>query len=175
MGELRPVGSRGGGAVVNFEESAARIRSTRDGRAEAATLALTHGTNLYTDFVMRHGRRPDRKQAATIGRLMGVQVRAADGTMQPLRTKADKKAARAAKDAERTEDDYIDQILKLRCALANLAEIEGDPAVVIRYMDPLFGDASVIREHLAQAVIWINRFAEEWGREQETRGGPGRV
>lgn len=174
MGDLCPMGATDG-AVVSFEDSAARIRSAREMRSEAAGLAETHGVNLYTDFVLQHGRRPDRHQAAAIGRLMGVQVRAADGTMQPRLTKAEKKAARSVKSCQRIEDDYIDQILKLRCALANLAQIESDPAIVIRYMDPLFGDASAIRQHLTKAVNWINRFAEEWGREQETRGGPRRV
>jgi hypothetical protein len=80
-------------------------------------------------------------------------------------------AAPSASRREQTQDEYVDQILRLRNALTNLAQNEGDPAVVIRYIDPLFGDASVIREHLAHAVQWINRFAEEWGLEQETHGG----
>ena len=74
-----------------------------------------------------------------------------------------------------TEDDYIDEILRFRCALANLAENNGDPAEIIRYMDPLFGDAVVIREHLHHAVRWINKFAEEWDREQRTHGNTGQV
>jgi hypothetical protein len=157
-------------AVLNFEENAARFRSARELRAEAVALEASHGTNPYSDFILRYSRRPNRDQAATIGRLMGIQVRAADGTLQPRRSKVERNAARAVKHSEQTQEDYIDQILRLRCALANLAQNEGDPTVVIQYIDPLFGDASVIRQHLAHAVQWINRFAEEWGREQETHG-----
>lgn len=74
-----------------------------------------------------------------------------------------------------TESDYIDEILRFRCALVNLAQNDSDPAVVIRYMDPLFGDVPLIREHLDHAVRWINRFAEEWSREQTTHGSPRQV
>lgn len=175
MAELCAKSDRGNEPVIDFEEGAARIRSKRRGMAEAASLAQIHGTNIYAEFVARHGHRPDRKQAATIGRLMGVQVRAADGTMQPARTKVEKKIAQEEKQASQAEERYIDQILKLRCALANLAEIESDPAVIISYMDPFFGDVLVIRQHLAQAVTWINRFAKEWGGEQEACRSPGCV
>jgi len=76
---------------------------------------------------------------------------------------------------QRTEADYIDEILRFRCALVNLAANNSDPADIIRYMDPLFGDVPVIRAHLAHAVRWINRFAEEWGHEQNTHGSSGEV
>jgi hypothetical protein len=175
MGERRGSCVAAGAEIVSFGDASARLRSARELRAEAAALCDAHGSNPYTDFLLLHGRRPDHNQAASIGRLMGVQVRAADGTLQPQRTKAEKAAARLAKHRHQTEDDYIDQILRLRCALANLAQNESDPAVVIRYMDPLFGDAAVIREHLGHAMRWLNQFAEELGREQETRGGPGQV
>lgn len=168
MGGLFPLET--GGTVLDFEQNVARIRLVRELQAEAVALTASHGINPYSDFLSRYCCRPDRDQAATIGRLMGIQVRASDGTLQPRLTRAERTAA-SAKRRTLTEDEYVDQILRLRCALANLAQNQGDPAVVIRYIDPLFGDASVIREHLAHAVQWINRFAEEWGREQETHGG----
>jgi hypothetical protein len=164
-----------GGNIVAFDDAADRLRAIRELRAEANALVEAHGHNAYSDFILRHGRRPDRNQAVAIGRLMGIRVRAADGTLQPRRTKTKQPVAHPVKHQQRTEGDYIDQILRLRCALANLAENKGDPAEVIAYIDPLFGDASVIREQLAHAVQWINRFAEEWGHEQETRGGPRQV
>jgi hypothetical protein len=76
---------------------------------------------------------------------------------------------------QQTEADYIDEILRFRCALVNLAANNSDPADIIRYMDPLFGDVPLIRAHLAHAVRWINRFAEEWGHEQKSHGSPGEV
>jgi len=94
-----------------------------------------------------------------------------DGTGHPRPAKAPRKEKRR----RQTESDYIDEILRFRCALANLAENNGDPEDLIRYMDPLFGDALVIRKHLHHAVRWINRFAEEWDREQTTHGSPGQI
>jgi hypothetical protein len=85
------------------------------------------------------------------------------------------KIARKKKQSPETESDYIDEILRFRCALANLAQNHSDPAALIRYMDPLFGDVPVIREHLAHAVRWINRFAKEWDREQTTHGSPRQI
>jgi hypothetical protein len=158
--------------VLSFEQNAMRIRLARELRTDAAALTASHGINPYSDFIQRYGCRPNCDQASAIGRLMGIQVRASDGTLQPRRTKKRKSAAaKNARSCEQTQDEYVDQILRLRSALTNLAKIESDPKVVIGYIDPLFGDASVIREHLAHAVHWINRFAKEWGLEQETHGG----
>jgi hypothetical protein len=174
MGKHGPSLEDSGGNIVAFDDAADRLRPIRELRAEAASLIETHGHNAYSDFILRHGRRPGRSQAVAIGQRMGIRVRAADGTLQPRRTKT-KRAVAHPKHHRQAECDYIDQVLRLRRALANLAENKGDPAEVIAYIDPLFGDASVIREQLAHAVQWINRFAEEWGHEQETRGGPRQV
>jgi hypothetical protein len=160
------------GTVVSFEDAAERLRHERELRAEAIALSEAHGRNAYTEFLLKQGRRPDRVQAAAIGRLMGVQVRAADGSLQPRLTKGEKAARRQGKTRKRKESDGLEHILRLRCALVNLAENHDDPADVIHYIDPVFDDVTVIREHLAHAVQWINRFAEEWNREQETRGCP---
>lgn len=160
------------GGVVSFEEAAPLARLRRDLRAEAIALTEARGPNLYSDFLIRNGRRPERAEAASIGRLMGHRVRAADGTLQPRQTKAEKAAAGRTKSQRQKEEERLNQIVRLRCALANLAANQDDPADVIPYIDPLFDDSALIREQLAHAVDWINRFAEEWGREQETRGGP---
>jgi hypothetical protein len=175
MGEHGAVRSATGadwGDIVDFAEAAARLRSERELQIEAKVLQESCGPNPYSDFLLKNGQRPSRKEAKTIGRLMGVRVRASDGTLQPQPTKVESSVARRARDCQQTEDDYVDQILRLRSALAKLSQNRGDPAVVIRYMDPLFGDDSVIREQIAHAVRWINRFAEELGCEQEPRGGP---
>jgi hypothetical protein len=102
-------------------------------------------------------------------RLRPERARPLDDARQPKRPTRREKPRRSA------EGDYIDEIVRFRCALANLAENKGDPADLIRYMDPLFGDAVVIREHLHHAVRWINRFAEEWDREQTTHGSARQV
>lgn len=150
-------------------------RPSSELRAEAASFTERFGKNPYTDFLLANGVRPGRDQSAAIGRLMGVRVRAADGSLQPKLTKAEQTAARQAKQFQQTEADYLDQILRFRCALEQLAKNDGDPAEVIAYINPLFGDASVIREKLDHAVQWINRFAKEWNREQESRGDPRQI
>jgi hypothetical protein len=99
----------------------------------------------------------------------------ADSPPNPKRSNARRVSPSKTKQPQQTESDYIDEILRFRCALANLGANNSDPADIIRYMDPLFGDAPVIREHLDHAVRWINRFAEEWSREQKTHGSPGQV
>lgn len=160
------------GGVVLFEAVAPLARVRRDLRAEAAALIEAQGQNLYSSFLIRHGRRPERREAVAIGRLMGQRVRASDGSLQPLPSKAAKAAAGRAKSQRQKEEAYLDQIVRLRCALANLFANQDDPADVIPYIDPLFDDSALIGEQLAHAVDWINRFAKEWGREQESRGGP---
>jgi hypothetical protein len=160
------------GEVVSFESAAPLARVRRDLRAEAVALADARGANLYSEFLIRNGRRPERAEAAAIGRLMGQRVRAADGTLQPRQIKAEKAATKREKSQRQKDAERLNQIVRLRCALANLAANQDDPADVIAYIDPLFDDSALIREQLTHAVNWMNRFAEELGREQETRGGP---
>jgi hypothetical protein len=160
-----------GSNIVAFDDAACRLRLIREVRSEAEALCATLGQNPYSDFLLKYGRRPDPGQASIIGKLIGVRVRASDGTLQPLPTKAERAAERRAKIRRQTENDYIEQVLRLRSALAHLSKNQGDPAEIIAYIDPLFGDDSMIREHLAHAIHWISRFAEEWDHEQETRGG----
>src|ERR1700733_15116015 len=86
-------------------------------RAEAASFTELYGRNPYSDFLLGHGRRPGREPAAAIGRIMGIRVRSDDGSLQPRRTKAEQTAARRSKNYQRTEADYLDQILRFRCVL----------------------------------------------------------
>jgi hypothetical protein len=160
-----------GGNVIAFDDAAVRLRLIRELRLEAEALISTFGQNPYSDFLFKNGRRPDPGQAATIGRLIGIRVRASDGSLQPTPTKAQRAEARRSKTRRQVEADYFEQVMRLRTALVQLSKNNSDPAEIIAYVDPLFGDDSLIREHLARAVRWINRFAEEWEHEQETGGG----
>jgi hypothetical protein len=159
------------GNIVSFGDARGRLRCGQALRTEALALIQAHGYNAYSDFILKHGKRPDRCQAAAIGRLLGIRVRAADGTLQPQRIKQPRGAALR----QQTKDDFVEQVLRLRRALAYLSENRGDPADVIAYVDPLFDDVSVIRSQLPHAVYWINRFAEEWSREPKASGGPGQI
>jgi hypothetical protein len=84
---LRLVGSDG---VV-----AAPKQVDNDLSFEADRIAALNGSNPYSDFLREHGHRPDRGQAATIGRLMGARVRASDGSMQPVLTAGERAAIRS--------------------------------------------------------------------------------
>ena len=74
VGASRVIESESGN-VVAFSEAVGRMCSNRELKAEAAALSKTKGGNAYTEFLLRHGKRPDRDQAAVIGHLMGVRVR----------------------------------------------------------------------------------------------------
>jgi hypothetical protein len=71
--------------IANFEE-------IRELRVEAEGIEATYGPNAYSDFLRRHGRRPDPETAAVIGRLFGGRVKADDGTMQPRASRIAQKA-----------------------------------------------------------------------------------
>jgi len=112
--------------------------------------------------------------AEAANRLRRGQLKATTGAQRPRQRKIERSSP-PKEESQQTESDYIDEILRFRCALVNLAQNNSDPADVIRYMDPLFGDVPLIRQHLDHAVHWINRFAEEWGREQTTHGSPRQI
>lgn len=54
-------------------------------RIEIEWIEAVHGPNAYSDYLRKHGRRPDPVTAAIIGRLLGGRVKASDGSMQPRR------------------------------------------------------------------------------------------
>jgi hypothetical protein len=129
-------------------------------RAEATAFAERHGKNPYSDFILAHGRRPDPNQAAAMGRIIGRQVKAADGTMQPRRTRAEKEALREASLARKEIYRIWDHIAQLRAALAHLALIEGEPATIIGEI--VACDRPEIDANLQKSVDWLLRFATEW-------------
>jgi hypothetical protein len=62
--------------VLDFE-------AARELRIEIQSIEAVHGPNAYSDYLRKHGRRPDPATAKTIGRVLGGRVKAADGSMQP--------------------------------------------------------------------------------------------
>ena len=54
-------------------------------RIEIECIEAVHGPNIYSDYLRKHGGRPDPATAATIGALLGGRVKASDGSMQPKR------------------------------------------------------------------------------------------
>jgi hypothetical protein len=137
--------------------------------AEALAIEAQHGKNAYTDYVLKHERRPPRVEAAGIGRRVGGQVRADDGTMQPPLTKGEQTALRGIKTRRRAAFRRYDQILRLRQAIAARAANEDDPADVLGGGSCLLRDSDISAD-LQAALSWLNRFAAEWhSREKEAR------
>jgi hypothetical protein len=144
MGNKRPKH-----AVVQPDQLANR----RQLSAESARLVEAYGPNAYSDYLIKHGCRPGRKVAATIGRLIGVRVKAADGTMQPPRTKAEQLAKA---DLHRKWD----HIARLRSALAQLAQNEDSPESIIHSI--VSADRAEIGANLEKSLAWLIRLAEHW-------------
>ena len=130
--------------------------------AEADIIEAWYGENLYSSFIKKHGRRPNREQAATIGRLLGGQVEDDDGNMQPPLTG---EAAHRIEACRKAASRRYDHILRLRQAIAALAENEDDPADVIGTGSCLL-NKDAIAAQLDVALGWLSRFAEEWHRRE---------
>lgn len=164
-------GSAENSVVLPLEDAAEQTTIRRLLASEAAALEAQHGKNPYSDYVLRHLKRPDPSEAATIGRLLGGRVRAADGTLQPPLTKADRLVLRGIKTRRKAASRRYNHIQRLRAAIAALSENEDDPADVISGGSVLL-DSHEIGTQLDIAVCWLNRFATEWhSREKETRPG----
>ncbi len=131
--------------------------SQRELRVAAASFANRYGKNIYSDFILEHGRLPDRSEAVIIGRLLGFQVRASDGSMQPRRSN------RVVRERKRVREDkhrLWDQIARLRAALSYLAKNEDDPTLVIGEI--ISTDRLEIDANLEKSLAWLNRFAHAW-------------
>lgn len=164
-------GSHGNSAVLPLEDAAEQTRIRRLLVSEAAALEVQYGKNLYSDYLLRHLKRPEASEAATIGRLLGGRVEAADGTLQPPLTKADRLVLRGVKTRRKAASRRYNHIQRLRAAIAALSENEDDPADIIGGGSVLL-DCHEIGNSLDIAVSWLNRFAMEWhSREKEARPG----
>jgi hypothetical protein len=137
--------------------------------SEALALEAHFGKNAYSDYLLHHHKRPDRDEAATIGRLLGGRVRAADGSLQPPLTKTDRLVLQGIRSRRKAAARRYDQILRLHAAIAALSQNQDDPADIIAGGSLLF-DGPEIASQLDLALCWLSRFAMEWhGREKETR------
>lgn len=157
--------------VLVAGDAAEKTKIRRLLASEALALEAQFGKNAYSDYLLRHHKRPESTEAATIGRLLGGRVKAADGTLQPPLTKADQVVLRGIKARRKAASRRYDQILRLREAIAALSQNEDDPADVIAGGSVLF-DCPEIGSQLDSALCWLNRFAKEWySREKATCPG----
>ncbi len=146
---------------IEYDDAVARLDTVNALKAEARDFAARNGANPYSDFVLKHGRRPDPEHAATLGRLINKQVRASDGSLQP-RLSAEQRSERKARQAEQRERDALArQASMLTIAIRNLADITATPERLISGLSPTF-DKPIIAEKVQQAVDSLQRFAAKW-------------
>ena len=154
--------------VLAFEDALRRSRG-RDGLgAEAAAIEAWYGGNAYSDFLKKHGCRPNPEQATAIGILIGARVKAADDRMYPIQTVAERKTQRIARLQAASEAECALEIHRLQKAISGLAANTRDPAELIDRLCPDI-DEPGIREQLQDAIRWLTRFAEEWQRREKGR------
>lgn len=160
----------GGGTetFIPLDRAAEVARDRRILRNEAETLEIQIGKNPYSDFILKHDRRPPPVEAATIGRMIGFQVKASDGSMQPRRTKAERAALRYNRQMEYKQARISLHAERLRLALACLSENEDDPQEMMDEICAIHG--SEIEKNLGKSVIWLKRFVQEWHRHEKRTG-----
>jgi len=130
----------------------------RELRVEADTLEADYGPNAYSDYLRRHGRRPEVSIAASIGRLLGGRVLADDGSLQPPLSASDRAAIKQNKAEREAFRKRYERALGFKHAIVALAEM-GDPQELLS--DDLL-DASAIAGKLDSAVSFLERFARHW-------------
>jgi hypothetical protein len=167
MPELRLIESKDR-TVLGFGEATAKLRAASELRAEALAIEACHGKNAYSDFLRKHGARPDADQAATMGRWMGARVMASDGTMQPPLTASELAAARENRRRRRAAVQVEVEIRRLSKAISGLAENTKSPDELFEHLSPDI-DEPEIRAQLRRAVQWLNRYDQEWRRREENR------
>lgn len=143
----------------------ARLDTTAALKAEARDFAARNGNNPYSDFILKHGCRPNRDHAAILGRLINRRVRASDGSLQPKLTSEDRERWREYRAGQKKERALAYQISVLTAAIRDLSEITAEPNDLVCGIGPVF-DRPVISEKLDIAVELLRRFAAKW-REHE--------
>lgn len=63
------------------------LSTARELRVAAEGIEATYGPNAYSDYLRKHGARPDPVTADGIGRAFGGRVRADDGKLYPAKLK----------------------------------------------------------------------------------------
>jgi hypothetical protein len=132
--------------------------------SEAAFLEASHGLNAYSSFLRKHGKRPNPEQAAVMGRLLGGQVRADNGTMQPPLSKADREAIGAIRQRRKDWAKSYTNFTRLKLAIRALAEIDEPPRKLLRFCAQ---SELATKSQLVAAITFIERFAEELGRHEQ--------
>lgn len=123
--------------------------------AEADKLISQIGPNPYSKFIRDHGRRPDAASAAGMGRLLGIRVRANDGTLQPVKHRA--KGMPNAASQEAAGDADVNRLLD---AVEKLAKIVNSPHFIVSRMTP--GERLLFSKLSLPALESLQRFARSY-------------
>jgi len=91
--------------------------------SEAKAIQTQYGRNPYSEFLLANGRRPDVKQASTIGKLMGAQVLADDGSKQPPLSTVMKRIKREARQDYRAKRQRAERVQAFNDAIQALENI----------------------------------------------------
>ena len=160
------------GAAVTCDDAVAHLDAVSALKADARDFAARNGPNAYSDFVLKHGRRPDAGHAATLGRLINKQVRASDGSLQPRLSVEQRKERKTLRAKQKNRDALAHQMLMLTSAICNLADLTATPDQLIAGLSPTF-DKPVIAEKMQQAIESLQRFAAKWqDYEGQSKGTP---
>jgi hypothetical protein len=133
---------------------------------EAEKSEAKFGRNTYSCFIREHGGLPDRQQAVTIGKLMGVRVKASDGSLQPPLTEAERARHRQIRAEHKRWSRESDHIWRIKTAIAAISQNFDHPSAVIEYgANDLLTPA--IRAQLEIALPWMIRFIRELRRRDK--------
>ena len=153
--------------VVSFDEAEDIHAQQRALRAEAQAIEAWRGKNPYTDFLRKFGRRPSCEEASTIGFLMDARVKASDGSMQPLPSKAQKTQASVERKRQINERNKSAQAFRLKKAiLALAANHRYDSVLTIDSIGREFWEDKM-KNQLDHALLCLNRIIEEFRRREE--------
>lgn len=164
-------GSDAGAGVVRLDQFVERARDAKTLKAEARDFEARNGKNPYSDFILRHGRRPDPEHAATLGQLINIQVKASDGSLQPKLTKEDRAARRQLRNEQAAQRQSQRDANQLWCALRDLSEIRADPDQLLRILDGR-PDIDRIRDRLKLALEYLDRFERGLARHESAGSDP---
>lgn len=149
--------------IVPFDVALARAKEEGSLKASAAAFAAVNGPNAYSDFVLKHGRRPDPAHAAVLGRVIGKRVRASDGSLQPRATKGSRQACRNDRACREAYRQDLNAAERVKRAIRVLAENKASIADLLKIMgeSPSSLDLTTLGAQLDAASNLLSRFSRE--------------
>ena len=147
-------------ACRSSQSNIAQDNYTSNGRKlqyEAELLNIRFGENIYSKFLLRHGRRPDKEEAKVIGVLMGARVKSSDGSMQPAPSRETANERQACKQGSRARSRMLMDLERVQRAIARLIEGSSNHSLLISEVH----GSDRIREQIDATLHYLKRFAEE--------------